>query len=496
MEILPNDPLNLLNQKSECEKRICVIGAAAGGLIALKVISDSAYVKSGKWSVIAYEARTNVGGIWFPSPPVADSYGVPLTPLYDSLTTNLPHPVMGYTSYSFPPETPLFPRAHVVQTYLESFAAHFNLMPLIKFGTTVLDARWESTQWILTLSDGEQLAYDHLVVANGHYHIPRIPDLPGLADWVKHGKAFHSAWYRKPDFLGSKVLIVGGGPSGDDIAAEMCTVATVVVHALSKPPAADDISPDNLILRGRAIEFRANGQVIFEDGTVEDDIDRCILATGFQNHLPFLEVSSMINKSMPPDIPPLIPGELFNSTYHIFPLEKHLFPLQTRYPVSSVAFVGLLMWTSPFPLMEAQAHAIVRAFADPSSLDPITEAADIIARAEKLRSVGASTSLAVAKAWVRLVGDEQWIYRDELYEFAEGVESETETPPIKVREWEKECFELRAEMRSAWEGLEKSGKAGEWLKDVGKNGVQDWVDLMYRVLDYAGRRSSSASARL
>ncbi|OAX30691.1 hypothetical protein K503DRAFT_870922 [Rhizopogon vinicolor AM-OR11-026] len=158
--------------------------------------------------------------------------------------------------------------------------------------------------------------------------------------------------------------------------------------------------------------------------------------------------------------------------------------------------MGLPMWTSPFPLMEAQAHAIVRAFADPSSLDPITEAVDIIARAENFRGAGASTCLAVAKTWVRFVGDEQWISRDELYEFAEGVESETGTLPIKVREWEKECYDLRDEVRSAWEGLEKSGKVREWLKDVGKNGVQDWVDLVYRVLDYARRRSSSASARL
>ena len=401
---------------------------------------------------------------------------------------------MGFTSYSFPPETPLFPRAHVVQTYLESYATHFNLLPLIRFGTTVTDARWESTQWTITLSDGEQLPYDNLVVANGHYHIPRIPDVPGLADWVKHRKAFHSAWYRRPDPIGDKVLIVGGGPSGQDIAAEMCTVASVVVHAYTNPPEpTNDINSSNLIRKGRVVEFRANRQVVFDDGTVEDNIDRCILATGFKMHFPFFEESSMINNSMPPDIPPLIPGELFNSTYHVFPLEKYLFPLQTRYPVTSVAFIGLLTWVAPFPLMEAQAHAVVQVFSDPSSLDHITEAVDIIGRAEKIRQAGASTSLDIAKAWFRLK-DEQWGYRDELYEFAQGVESGT--PPIKVTEWEKECYDLRAEMRSAWEGLEKSGKAREWLKDVGKNGVQDWVKLMYRVVDYARRRDSPETARL
>ncbi|OAX30725.1 hypothetical protein K503DRAFT_778050, partial [Rhizopogon vinicolor AM-OR11-026] len=77
--------------------------------------------------------------------------------------------------------------------------------------------------------------------------------------------------------------------------------------------------------------------------------------------------------------------------------------------------------------------------------------------------------LDTAKAWFVFDRGEQWLYRDELHEFAQGVESGT--PPIKVREWEKEYFDLRYEMRPAWQSLEKSGKAGEWLKDVGKNGV-------------------------
>ena len=385
----------------------------------------------------------------------------------------------------------------MVQTYLESYATHFNIMPLIRFGTTVLDAKWESTQWMVTLSDGERLAYDHLVVSNGHYHIPRIPDVPGLADWVKHDKAFHSAWYRRPDFAVDKLLVVGGGPSGNDIAIEMCTAASVVVHAFTDPALATNMinKPHNLIRRGRPVEFRANGQVIFEDGTVEDNIDRCILATGYKLHFPFFEGSSMIHNGMPPDIPPLIPGDLFNSTYHVFPLAKHLFPLQTHYPMSSVAFIGLYMQVAPFPIMEAQAHAIVRAFDDPSSLDPITEAVDIITRSENLKSTGASTPLAVAKAWIRFVGDEQWVYRDELYEFARG---ESGTPPIKATDWEKECYGLRDQMRAGWVALEKSGKAGEWLKDVGKNGVQEWVELMHRVADYAKESISelSTSARL
>lgn len=45
--------------------RICVIGGGAGGLAAVKILKDSKEFQSGFWSVDAYEARDDIGGIWF-----------------------------------------------------------------------------------------------------------------------------------------------------------------------------------------------------------------------------------------------------------------------------------------------------------------------------------------------------------------------------------------------------------------------------------------------
>lgn len=45
--------------------RICVIGGGAGGLAAVKILKDSKEFQSGLWSVDAYEARDDIGGIWF-----------------------------------------------------------------------------------------------------------------------------------------------------------------------------------------------------------------------------------------------------------------------------------------------------------------------------------------------------------------------------------------------------------------------------------------------
>ena len=44
---------------------MCVIGAGANGLATLKVLAEMHQVQSGQWSLVAFEERDNVGGIWY-----------------------------------------------------------------------------------------------------------------------------------------------------------------------------------------------------------------------------------------------------------------------------------------------------------------------------------------------------------------------------------------------------------------------------------------------
>lgn len=53
------------NDPHEKRFKICIIGAGAGGLAALKIIRDTPQHKSGEWYAVAYEAREEVGGIWY-----------------------------------------------------------------------------------------------------------------------------------------------------------------------------------------------------------------------------------------------------------------------------------------------------------------------------------------------------------------------------------------------------------------------------------------------
>ncbi|KAF5379214.1 hypothetical protein D9615_005880 [Tricholomella constricta] len=475
-------------------KTICIIGAGPAGLAALKVVLESPQHKAGQWKATAFEARDRIGGVWLPAPPTDDP---PLTPLYESLTTNLPHPIMAFTSYSFPPATPLFPHANLVHKYLDDYADHFLLRTHIQLNTTVTSVTRSpsNSNWHVTLSTGFTLPFDLVVVCNGHYRIPRYPNIPGIASWLTSGRATHSAWYRHPHNLGDTVLVVGAGPSGQDISAEMRTAARSVIHSVSGAPSEDT---GNLKRRGRVTHFGSSddGQVTFEDGSTESGINHCILATGYEVSFPFL-APDIICPEIPPPVPPL-PRDVYNSTYGVFPLAKHIFPLQSAFPPSSLAFLGLLVRVAPFPIMEAQARAVLHAFADPESLEPMQEAVDIMSRYEELRDGVGDSPLAIAKAWHRFEPLQQFEYRDALYDFfkpaegdlgpvwddkeSKGVESGRYT---KVPQWEKEAYLNKDVLRKAWLRLEETGEAEKWVKGVGEGGLHEWIEMMQKLRTWA-----------
>ncbi|KAF8345290.1 hypothetical protein F5887DRAFT_967593 [Amanita rubescens] len=440
------------------QKKICIIGAGSAGLVALKVLKDSRQYKDGLWLPSVFEARQDVGGVWLPSPPGDDP---PLTPLYDSLTTNLPHPVMAFTDYCFPPSTPVFPPASVVQTYLRSYAEHFDLIPYIRFNTSVtsVEHKLNLDKWKVNIDTGEEFLYDMVVVCNGHYRLPRYPDVPGLDAWRRHNKATHSAWYRRPELSGN-ILVVGSGPSGNDISADLLSAdsSRTVIHSM---PGAQNKDEGNLKIRGRLSRFEdVNlGQVVFEDGMVDSGIDHCILATGYQSSFPFLS-EPFIRKGISPLVPPL-PLDLYDTSCGVFPLAKHILPFANP----TIGFVGLPLKIIPFPLAEYQACAIFHIFAHREAFDIRREATDILTRYERLR---------------REIGDNPFDYCNQLREFAaESYEI------VKVEKWVELAYANKAVLRQVWRMLEKSGEAEKWVKGVGEKGKEEWVALLDSLLKKA-----------
>ena len=380
---------------------------------------------------------------------------------------------MAFSDFPFPPSTPLFPRASIVQTYLESYCSHFKLAPHIRLNTTIEDVQRCLSDWRVQTSAGEVFHFDFVIVANGHHRIPRYPDIPGLSKWLTEGRAMHSAWYRYPRYFGKSVLVVGAGPSGQDISAELRTVADSVIHSI---PGTLPVNIGNLKRRNRVVKFKHDREVCFEDGTVESEVDYCILATGYETAFPFFR-SPTIQKGFPPPSPPL-PCDIFDSSYHVFPLAMHIFPLQANFPPSSLAFMGLLVRAVQFPLLEAQAHAIATVFSHHDSLDTTQEAINILDRYEILRNQYGDL-MSIGKNWHHFHGHEQFDYRDHLYEFAERNADRR----VVVAQWEKDMYDKKDVLRSVWNNSVHTGEADQWVNKVGEGGQEEWVELMRKMCE-------------
>lgn len=90
----------------------------------------------------------------------------------------------------------------------------------------------ENNRWVLTSIDkptNEVIVaeYDSVMVCNGHYNDPYMPKLQGQEMFT--GQIIHSHTYRKPEpFTGKRVLCIGAGPSGLDLALQLSGVAQYV----------------------------------------------------------------------------------------------------------------------------------------------------------------------------------------------------------------------------------------------------------------------------
>lgn len=78
----------------------------------------------------------------------------------------------------------------------------------------------------LRSGDVRKQSYDAIVAATGHYNVPQIPPIPGIARWNKAypGAIIHSKFYRSPEhYRNLKVIVVGNSASGVDIGAQIAT---------------------------------------------------------------------------------------------------------------------------------------------------------------------------------------------------------------------------------------------------------------------------------
>lgn len=79
----------------------------------------------------------------------------------------------------------------------------------------------------LLANEEKTSVYDGVMVCNGHFSKPNIPNLPGKD--LFEGSIIHSRYFRNPShYKNQTVLILGAGASGRDIALIVAEVAKKV----------------------------------------------------------------------------------------------------------------------------------------------------------------------------------------------------------------------------------------------------------------------------
>lgn len=157
------------------------------------------------------DASDDIGGNWY--------HGV-----YQTAHIISSRKITQFTHFPMPDDYPDFPSAQQMRDYLNAFADRFNLREQIELDRSVNYVRpIENNLWEVTFADGEQRIYKGVLACNGHHWCKRFPKFQGEFK----GEIIHSKDYKTPEqLIGKRVLVIGGGNSACDIAAEAARVGT------------------------------------------------------------------------------------------------------------------------------------------------------------------------------------------------------------------------------------------------------------------------------
>ena len=207
--------------------RVCVIGAGAAGLSAVKALRQEGVPFD------CFEKASDIGGLWRHGTDGGH------TAAYQGLHINTSKKMMEFSDYPMPEELPEYPSHRQVWRYFSDYADRFGLRESIRFrhrvdhvapvdggaggyDVTVTDLGGDAGGDGAPASGTTTTArYRAVVVCNGHHWSPKRPDFPGRFD----GQQIHSFEYDAPDsFRGRRVMVVGIGNSGVDVATEVSLV--------------------------------------------------------------------------------------------------------------------------------------------------------------------------------------------------------------------------------------------------------------------------------
>lgn len=193
----------------DAEGRLALIGAGPMGLAAAKLLVEQGIEFQG------FDVNSGVGGLW--------DIDAPRSTMYETAHLISSKKMTEFTDYPMRDEVAEYPSHREMKRYFQEFAQHYDLEKHYHFGAEVrscVPLGGSGQGWRITWQDaaGEQSEeFAGLLIANGTLSEPNMPAFNG----VFGGEFIHSCEYRHASqFDGKRVLIIGAGNSGCDIAVD------------------------------------------------------------------------------------------------------------------------------------------------------------------------------------------------------------------------------------------------------------------------------------
>jgi dimethylaniline monooxygenase (N-oxide forming) len=200
------------------KKRVAIVGAGVSGLVSAvnmyKIGIDP----------IVFDKESGIGGMW----------NTDLKPCWKSMRTNISKFSTALSDFSWPKDTSLFPTQREVYLYLSAYVQQSLPKDVFRLNTQVRNITYSNDKWTVQYSTNSNRQtseqFDFVIIASGFFDCPYIPDnITDLSSF--QGTLIHSSDYRSPEQVRNKrVIIVGASMSAAQIADDMATSATHIIH--------------------------------------------------------------------------------------------------------------------------------------------------------------------------------------------------------------------------------------------------------------------------
>ncbi|MEM6892376.1 MAG: NAD(P)-binding domain-containing protein [Bacteroidota bacterium] len=312
-----------------------IIGAGPAGIAA------GVALKQAKIPFEIVDAGDSFGGIW--------DIGRQETPMYQSAHFISSKTLSGFQDFPMPDHYPDYPNHSLVLSYIQSYAERHHLSGNARFCTKVLKVVKTESLWEVTFENYKTKTYSGVICVTGITWELNYPEVEGKFA----GEFIHSFDYKEDElFKGKKVLVIGAGNSGCDIACDAARTAEKAFismrrgyyfipkytlgipsdlykerfgipikaldrgisqlllnkvfvgnlknYGLQKPD--HKLMESHPIMNSRLLHYLGHGdikakpnvvcaygnQVTFQDGTTEE-VDLIVAATGYKRTFPFLD---------------------------------------------------------------------------------------------------------------------------------------------------------------------------------------------------------------